>query len=431
VPLGLALPPGGGPPVAVLARDMGLVVRDVHGSWRLLCAPALGVGSGARLRLLATGPDRVLVGSYVGLQQLLPDACGWDFVSSELEGPSVQALVRHPQDDAATFMLVAENGTGELLVSDDTAASWSSLATFDEGVPAGLVVAPSDADVLYVHVFPSEVSPDAGPRDPFVAASTDGGATFVEHPLSTEEGRVFGLLAVDPVDPRRLFAVDRRPESHAGSASAEAAPDAVWVSEDGGATWATLREVGTFGGFAIRGDGGAMWIGDTDGELLRSDDGGATFEVVDAGVHVHCLEHDGAALWICAEHLLDGFSVGAWPDDADGIEPHMRFDEPAGLLACDATSVAACANIWESWQFWQAYSADAGVSLPAVDAGAGPGGDGGDEGLEDDDGGGCGCRMHRTRATGTTGTPFLLGAFAWWARRRRRAAAVRRSTSRA
>ncbi len=105
-----------------------------------------------------------------------------------------------------------------------------------------------------------------------VSRSDDGGATWTRADAGLDAPPV-RALAVDPVDPRRVYAATRD--------DLETPGDGVWVTGDGGAGWARAGE--ELRGLSIEAvaaspAAGVVWAATEDGRLFRSGNGGATWE---------------------------------------------------------------------------------------------------------------------------------------------------------
>lgn len=132
----------------------------------------------------------------------------WTCIGTGLPGGGGSLVEADPRRPG---ILYAAPGQGEgLWRSEDDGASWSLLTR--ELDPVSIAVSPSDPSFLY-----------AGTSG--VARSQDGGQTWSSDTVGLPADWVFSL-AVDPTDPRRVYAAVYR--------------HGVFRSTDGGATWAPL-----------------------------------------------------------------------------------------------------------------------------------------------------------------------------------------------
>jgi hypothetical protein len=188
------------------------------------------------------GPGHYLASGHPGAGQSGPGNLGliqstdggesWETVSLEGKADFHTLEARHGR--------VYGHSGGQLLVSED-GKTWDARA----GIPlADLAVSPEDPDTILVTTQQG------------LGLSTDGGGTFQGLPDTpvlvlvtwTEEGTLVG------VDPN----------------------GGVHVSEDGGTTWA---ERGSAGGqpAALTATEDHIFVATVEGDILESDDGGATF----------------------------------------------------------------------------------------------------------------------------------------------------------
>jgi hypothetical protein len=183
-------------------------------------------------------------------------------------------------------------------------------------------------------------------------------------------------------------------------------------SADGGAHFTEVtRTVGAMRGFALSGDGRTVWVGGPEDGLLRSV-GGGPFERV-SGVQVQCLRWHAGSLYVCGNHVVDGFNLARSGDDGRTMVPLVDFRTLGAPTGCaSGTAVReVCAPNWPTVRDGFGSLPDAGVGL---DAGAA--GDGG--AMEPPEESGCAVGALGQRATGgrMMGLALLL-----FARRRDRA----------
>jgi hypothetical protein len=170
--------------------------------------------------------------------------------------------------------------------STDAGATWTFLGLPDSGAIGDLVVHPEDADLVYLaalgHIF--------GPNEERgVFRSKDGGATW-EKVLYVSERTGAADLAMDPSNPRKIFASAWTAERKPWTITSGSEEGGLFVTHDGGDTWARVTRglpAGLVGKIAVEvspADPSRVWAlveaeGDARG-LYRSDDGGASFRLV-------------------------------------------------------------------------------------------------------------------------------------------------------
>lgn len=184
----------------------------------------------------------------LGVRQSRDGGHTWETIA--LEGVDFHAMAVSPANPDRLWGYVAG---GKLHRSDDGGRTWSVIAERPPGI-AGLAADPDNADLLYaaggnagayrsldggatwasfsrtpmlsIAVDPSNASVLYASTRTSVLKSSDAGVTWGTLPLAAEQEMV-GFLAVDPQDPRAVYAA-----TFTG---------AIHRSLDGGATWTTLR----------------------------------------------------------------------------------------------------------------------------------------------------------------------------------------------
>ncbi|HEV8240314.1 MAG TPA: glycosyl hydrolase [Thermoanaerobaculia bacterium] len=170
--------------------------------------------------------------------------------------------------------------------SSDGGKTWVQVGLRDAGQIGRVRVHPTNPDLVYAAVLGNvfEPTPTRG-----VFRSKDGGKTW-EKVLFVDDETGASDVAIDPADPRVLYAgtwtVERRPWTlDSGSTR-----DGIWKSTDGGDTWTRLAgglPTGIVGRTTValsRSRPGRVWalmdaaVGE--GGLFRSDDAGATWQRV-------------------------------------------------------------------------------------------------------------------------------------------------------
>jgi photosystem II stability/assembly factor-like uncharacterized protein len=190
----------------------------------------------------ATDANRVLLGTHVGIYETMDGGRRWTFAG--LEGDDAMNLVRTP---TGTLWVA---GHSVLKNSADGGASWTDVRP--DGLPGrdvhGFAVDPGDDQAIYAAI--------AGEG---LYRSDDGGVSFEE--VSKGVGPAVYGLAVTPDG--RVLAAEQR---------------GVFASEDGGTTWQTLLEENVVG-LAVR-PGDEQTILAVGSGIFRSTDGGRTWRKV-------------------------------------------------------------------------------------------------------------------------------------------------------
>jgi len=243
---------------------------DMDGLFQLLSYKTSGLG--ALAPVLESGRGLIVaVGPYIG--RTLDDGATWSLTNYSI-APNEAVYDLAATTSAPSVYYASSSST--LQRSTDQGATWSTIGV---GLPGGrspglIAIAPSSSSVIYVGprsatyfgipasgVYKSTDGGDtftpanAGIEDRFVRAiavhptnpnivyvgtsyylmkTVDGGATWTELPWSGQRATEVLAIAIDPNAPETVYA--------AGSLSSSV----VARSTDGGATWASMAQPGTF-----------------------------------------------------------------------------------------------------------------------------------------------------------------------------------------
>ena len=184
--------------------------------------------------------------------------------------------------------------------STDAGATWTLMGLEQTGRIPRLVIHPTNPDIVFIcamgHAYGPQ--PERG-----IYRTTDGGATW-EHVLFVDEDTGCSDIAMDPANPRVLFAGTWQLEIHTWGRTSGGPGGGLHVSRDGGDTWTKLN--GPDNGIGLpqkpvgkvavaiapsnpdrvyamleTGDG-IPWEGreTEDGQVWRSEDGGRTWSLI-------------------------------------------------------------------------------------------------------------------------------------------------------
>ncbi len=242
-----------------------------------------------------------------GIYKTTDGGVHWDAIFDDQPVQSIGALAVAAADPNVVWA-----GTGEGKIrshvslgqgvyrSTDAGATWTLMGLERTGRIPRLVVHPTDPDVVYVcalgHAYGPQ--PERG-----VFRTTDGGATW-DHVLFVDEDTGCSDIAMDPSNPRVLFAGTWQLEIRTWGRTSGGPGGALHVSRDGGDTWTRLN--GPDNGIGLpekpvgkvavavapsnpdrvyamleTGDG-IPWEGreTEDGQVWRSEDGGRTWALI-------------------------------------------------------------------------------------------------------------------------------------------------------
>jgi photosystem II stability/assembly factor-like uncharacterized protein len=403
-----------GQPERLVARaTWGLAISDDGGErWRWLCAAVMGVDARTEDPAIAVTADGAIVAAtFGGLLRSDDGGCSWSRPAAALADVFVVDLWRV---DGRGLLAVAAGADGEdrLFRSDDAGRSWRALGeSFGEVLVDRVRSAPSAPRRVYA----SGSLPSRGGRDrrAFLLHSDDGGASFERAELPLEEGeRAFDLWAVDPSDPDVLY-------GQVLHFDGEDAPERIVRSEDGGRTFETVLRIPYVGGLLVT-EAGAVYAGSRLGGLWRAPDG-RDFQRL-ASLPVTCLAEAGGALWACLDEARAGHAL-ARSEDGRRFETVLRLAGIDAMVECPRCSPAGIEC--RAWAGDIAYDLGLDASPPpGFDPDGGTGGPrdaGRPEECRSEPAPGCGCRAGGRRGLAPGGLVILaaLGVLAALAPRRR------------
>jgi len=168
--------------------------------------------------------------------------------------------------------------------STDAGKTWANIGLADTRHIAKIRVHPTNADVVYVAALGHAFGPN---KERGVFRSKDGGATWQQVLFRDEETGAIDL-AMDPHNPRVLYASFWNGRRDFWSLTSGGPTCGLWKSTDGGETWAEITRnpglpkgtVGKIGVAVSPAQEGRVWaiVEAEDGAVFRSDDGGATWQ---------------------------------------------------------------------------------------------------------------------------------------------------------
>jgi len=227
----------------------------------------------------------------------------WDAIFDDQPVQSIGSLAVSMSDPNVVWA-----GTGEghirshvslgqgVYKSVDAGKTWTLMGLENTGRIPRLVIHPTNPDIVFVCALGHSYGPQP---ERGVFRTTDGGATW-ERVLFVDENTGCSDLAMDPSNPRVLFAGTWQLEIHTWGRTSGGPGGGLHVSRDGGATWTRLEGNGLptkpVGKVAVAiapsnpqriyamfetGDG-IPWNGEPteDGELWRSEDGGHQWSMI-------------------------------------------------------------------------------------------------------------------------------------------------------
>lgn len=239
-----------------------------------------------------------------GIWKTVDGGLNWKPIFDDKPVHAIGALALAPSDPEIVYA-----GTGESWIrsnvsigngvwkSMDGGASWKHIGLEHSGRIGRIVVHPNNPDILYVAALGHAYSPQ---KERGIFMSFDGGKTW-EHSLFVDENTGASDIAMDPSNPRILFAGMWQLELKTWNRTSGGPGSGIHMSTDAGKTWKKLSKglpKKAIGKIALAmtpanpnrvyaqietGDGVPYKGEETDtGELWRSDDKGKNWKMVNA-----------------------------------------------------------------------------------------------------------------------------------------------------
>src|SRR5437899_3151333 len=270
-------------------------LRALH--WRLV-----GPFRGGRAVAVAGDPTRPLVFYFGavdgGVWKTTSGGATWSNVSDgKSEIASVGAIAVAPSDPNVIYVGAGEADWREDLTygdgmwrSTDGGATWQHLGLEDTRHIAVVRVHPRNPDLVYVAAMGHAFGPNPTRG---VFRSADGGATW-QKVLFVDDSTGAIDLALDPANPRILYAALWKTQRLPWGFSAGGGKSGLWESTDGGDSWSDItaseglprRPLGRLGVTVSPANPSRLWASveapDSAGGIFRSDDAGKTWERVNA-----------------------------------------------------------------------------------------------------------------------------------------------------
>ncbi|HSN56331.1 MAG TPA: hypothetical protein VLT32_16815, partial [Candidatus Sulfomarinibacteraceae bacterium] len=170
--------------------------------------------------------------------------------------------------------------------STDAGDSWRHMGLDEAGQIGDIAIHPSDPDIVYVAVLGNIFAPNP---ERGVFRTTDGGLSWAKVLFVSEDAGAVDL-AMDPSNPRVLYAATWQARRSPWDMVSGGPGSGLFKTTDGGNTWRRLHEglpEGDLGRIAVAVSGAfpkRVWalVEHADGGLFRSDNGGASFRLVNA-----------------------------------------------------------------------------------------------------------------------------------------------------
>lgn len=245
--------------------------------------------------------------------------------------------------DGTIYMAAADVPDGMGSVGDAKIyKSTDNGMTFPTSATAGQIndwynsieVAPSDPNRVYVSAYRLGTG---GTRTFQIYKSTDAGATFTpvnSTAFTTSDNTTIDIVGIKATAPDTLFVRVSLPNGILG--------DAIWRSDDAGATWTKIFEKQDNISFVARANGDLVAATRLLGTSVARGPTNATWESTPNAPHINCLvESPGGVLWACTQN----YGVMQIPTDDAGIMKTtdltawtkvLRYQEISGPVDCAA-----------------------------------------------------------------------------------------------
>ncbi len=320
----------------VPSLQWGIFVGSVTGPWSWICDEAINTNL---LRQISLGGDGTLYATAAaGVTVSHDNGCTWGPAPGAVSGFKA-ALVATDAVAPSRVWVAATTTQVELWRSDDAAQTFSQSYALPGYSLAGLAVHP-DGMTLHLGVLSL-----AAPPQPAVYTSSDGGATFLAHPLSgLPPDLTLPQISLLASDPRNAAVVYLRCDA--------ASSEQVLFRADlsAGTVSELLRTTHLIYSVAVDPARDRLYIAAADG--VHYADGSATVQPSPGLSYARCFSVQGDKLYACANNYPpDSEAVALSSDGGQSFTKVFRFSDTQGVLSCPAGSGVAtlCPAIWAGY----------------------------------------------------------------------------------
>jgi len=350
-------------PIVLTNRGVIFPVEGAAPSYSLRCNESYGVNTAQVPHLVLDPTGGLVVASVRAVETTSDSACTFT-PSTGLPKLSLGgfAQVTSAPNRLLTTTQVYEQ-PAKVFASEDYGHTWSELATNHTLAVYEALLASSDGQRLFASGHRYDM-----PNKKLLSiwgTSSDGGKTWVDQDLASDRFP----LGFHPSDPQVVFAREPVPMRTIDPR------DRILRSSDGGATFEVVQELPPVASFSSTPDGSSIWLGSQTEGLWRSTDGGKTFARVqeDTIMGVYCLQYRQDRLWACTRMAPN--TGGIWSSDDRGTTWNKlySFEQITSQVSCrpGPTPQEVCEQPWKDWTYELLTNfEDAGVPPAVADAGS-------------------------------------------------------------
>jgi photosystem II stability/assembly factor-like uncharacterized protein len=334
----------------IILTNRGLIFANDGGASRfsIRCNESYQVLSSVRPDIALDDQGAVVIASTLDIQRTSDQACS--FTSSAglpiydqdagAQDLSLGGFALDPSKPGRAFTSTqAYRVPAQVFISDDSARSWKPLSTNALLTSYKQLLIAEDG----LHALATGQRYDQ-PRNKTLsmyAYSSDGGKPWPDTDLEAVR-EPLGFL---PGDSNVAFMREAVPNQ------INDPKDRLLRSSDGGKTFEVIGDpLPTLVAFAATPDGTTVWVGARFGGLYKSTDSGRSFtrvlpEMINGA---DCLYYRQDVLWACANMApnLDGIFTSK--DLGQTFQEHMRFDEVKTQVEC--ADLEICEQAWRDWE---------------------------------------------------------------------------------
>ncbi|HEY8312655.1 MAG TPA: hypothetical protein VIG51_00655 [Candidatus Baltobacteraceae bacterium] len=289
-------------------------------------------------------PRTYYVGGLGGMFKTEDGGATWTSVFEKKPVSSVDAIAVAPSSPTTIYAGTGEanlrndvvNGDG-VWKSTDSGATWTHAGLDDTAYITAIAVQPTDANVAYVAALGDVYAPSKARG---IYRTTDGGTTW-KQVLYTDERTGGSSIAIDPADPKKLFAGMWEGWRNPYHLNSGGPTDGIYTSSDGGDSWTRLRgsglPTGTLGRIALAfapSNPKRIYalIESKEGTLWRSDDTGKTWQLMNKshGIDQRPFYFTSLAVDPADQNHVYFMSVSMWQTTDGGKTVRVMHDTRGG-----------------------------------------------------------------------------------------------------